>query len=96
MDIEPVLNICVSGVMTRSAKAPSATAGFTIEPGGYKPPTARFKKGFFWSFTRAATASGEFLSPLTKMFGSNSGTLTIATISPFVTSITIPTPPANP
>ncbi len=58
-----------------SVKAASATSTLIVEPGGYRPCTARFKSGLpaapTISFHSSSTASG-----------SNAGRLTIASTAP--------------
>src|SRR3989344_1819034 len=80
IEMEPVERICFSGEMIPSVKAPSATYGFTVEPGAYKPDTARLRNGFR-GFVRYCCIEVRS-SPRERIAESYSGQLTSAISSP--------------
>ena len=67
------------------SRAPSASIGFTVEPGGYCPAVARLNSGFFLSLFNLSKSDCE--SPRLIAVGLKEGMLIIAKISPFLGSI---------
>ena len=78
-------NACRAAVTTPDSSAAIANSGFTVEPGGYTPRSARSYIGRSGSSVSARYCGR--LRPRANRFGSKAGVLTKARMSPFVGSM---------